>query len=126
MSFITDRKRVDGLGSAHNGVGHWMSQRVTSLALIPLSLMFLFPFMRNLGADHAVMLQTYAHPYHALVAVMFFIVVCRHLQQGMQVVIEDYVHGQRMLLATLIMNKLIWGGVAVTAVFAIAKIAFSA
>ena len=103
-----------------------MSQRLTAIALIPLSLMFLLPFMRTLGADHATMLQTYAHPYHALVAVMFFIVLCKHLQQGLQVVIEDYVHGQRILLASLIMNKLVWGGVAVVAIFAIAKIAFSA
>jgi len=126
MSFITDRKRVDGLGSSHNGVSHWMSQRLTAIALIPLSLMFLFPFIRTLGADHAVMLQTYAHPYHALVAVMFFVTLCKHLQQGVQVVIEDYVHGQRMLLTSLILNKLVWGGVAVIAIFAIAKIAFSA
>lgn len=126
MSFITDRKRVDGLGSSHSGVGHWMSQRVSSLALIPLSLMFLFPFMRNLGADHAAMMQTYAHPYHALVAVMFFIVLCMHLHQGLQVVIEDYIHGYRKRTGLLIANKLFWGGVAVTAVFAISKIAFSA
>ena len=126
MSYITDRKRVDGLGTSSNGVGHWISQRLTAMALIPLALMFLFPFIRTLGADHATMLQTYAHPYHALVAVMFFIVLCKHLQQGLQVVIEDYVHGPRILLASLIINKLFWGGVAVTAVFAIAKIAFSA
>ncbi len=126
MSFITDRKRVDGLGSSHSGVGHWMSQRVTSIALIPLSLMFLFPFIRVLGADHAVILQTYAHPYHALVAVMFFIVLSMHLQQGLQVVIEDYIHGHRKRIGLLIANKLFWGGVAVIAAFAIAKIAFSA
>lgn len=126
MSYITDRKRVDGLGSAHSGVGHWMSQRVTSIALIPLSLMFIFPFMGTVGADHGVMLQTYAHPYHALVAVMFFIVLCLHLYQGMQVVIEDYIHGHRKRIGLLIVNKLFWGGVGVTAAFAIAKIAFSA
>ncbi len=126
MSYITDRKRVDGLGSAHSGVGHWMSQRVTSIALIPLSLMFIFPFMRTIGADHAVMLQTYAHPYHALVATMFFIVLCMHLYQGLQVVIEDYIHGHRKRIGMLIANKLFWGGVGVTAAFAIAKIAFSA
>ncbi|WP_456386663.1 succinate dehydrogenase, hydrophobic membrane anchor protein [Profundibacter sp.] len=126
MSFITDRKRVDGLGSSHSGVGHWISQRVTSIALIPLSLMFLFPFMSALGADHASMLETYAQPYHALVAIMFFIVLCLHLVQGMQVVIEDYIHGHRLLVGLLIANKLLWGSVAVTAIFAIAKIAFSA
>lgn len=126
MSFITDRKRVDGLGSSHSGVGHWMAQRLTSMALIPLSLMFLFPFMRNLGLEHGAMLETYAHPYHALVAVMFFIVLCMHLYQGMQVVIEDYIHGTRLRIGLLVGNKLFWGATAVTAVFAIAKIAFSA
>ena len=126
MSYLTDRKRVDGLGVARGGVEHWISQRVTSIALIPLSLMFLFPFLRNLGVDHAAVLQTYSHPYHAIVAVMFFIVLCKHLHQGLQVVIEDYVHAPRLLLSSLILNKLFWGATAVMAVFAIAKIAFSA
>ena len=126
MSYFTDRKRVDGLGVARGGVEHWMSQRITSIALIPLSLMFLFPFIGNLGANHATMMQTYQHPYHAIVAVMFFIVLCKHLYQGLQVVIEDYIHAPRLLLASLIINKLFWGATAVTAVFSIAKIAFSA
>lgn len=126
MSYITDRKRVDGLGSAHSGVGHWMSQRVTSVALVPLSVLFIFPFMNTVGADHATMLQTYAHPYHALVAVMFFTVLCLHLGQGLQVVIEDYIHGDRKRIGLLLINKLFWGGVGIISVFAIAKIAFSA
>ncbi|MCK4713433.1 MAG: succinate dehydrogenase, hydrophobic membrane anchor protein [Marinosulfonomonas sp.] len=126
MSYLTDRKRVDGLGSAHSGVGHWMSQRMTAIALIPLSLLFLFPFIAALGADHSVMLETYAHPRHALIAMMFFTVLCLHLYQGIQVVIEDYVHGHLLRISMLVMNKLFWGATAVTAVFAIAKIAFSA
>ncbi len=126
MSYLTDRKRVSGLGVAHNGAQHWISQRLTSIALIPLSLMFLFPFLRVLGADHAEVLKLYAHPYHAIVAVTFFIVLCRHLQQGLQVVIEDYVHAPRLLMGGLIVNRLFWGATAVVAVFSIAKIAFSA
>jgi len=126
MSYLTDRKRVSGLGVARGGVEHFISQRITAIALIPLSLMFLFPFIGTLGADHAAMLETYQHPYHAIVAVMFFIVLCKHLHLGLQVVIEDYVHAPRPLMASLIINKLFWGATAVTAVFAIAKIAFSA
>lgn len=126
MSYITDRKRVDGVGSSIGGVDHWISQRLTAMALIPLTMLFLFPFMRTLGADHATMLQTYAHPFNAIVAVMFFIVLSKHLQQGLQVVIEDYVHGPRILLASLLLNRMVWAGVAVIAVFAVAKIAFSA
>ena len=126
MSYITDRKRVYGLGSSHIGVGPWMSQRVTSIALIPLSLLFLFPFIGNLGGGHAAMLETYAQPRHALIATMFFIVLCMHMYQGLQVVIEDYIHGHRLRIGLLVVNKLFWGSTAVTAVFAIAKIAFSA
>jgi len=126
MSYLTDRKRVSGLGVAGGGNAHFISQRLTAIALIPLSLMFLFPFIGALGADHATMLKTYQHPYHAIVAVMFFIVLCKHLHLGLQVVIEDYVHAPRLLMGSLIANRLFWGATAVTAVFAIAKIAFSA
>ncbi len=126
MSYLTDRKRVSGLGVSRGGSEHFISQRLTSIALIPLSLMFLFPFIGTLGADHATMLETYQHPYHAIVAVMFFIVLCKHLHLGLQVVIEDYVHAPRLLMGSLIANRLFWGATAVTAVFSIAKIAFSA
>ncbi|WP_457645661.1 succinate dehydrogenase, hydrophobic membrane anchor protein [Profundibacter sp.] len=126
MSYLTDRKRVLGLGVARGGTEHFVSQRLTAIALIPLSLMFLFPFIGTLGADHATMLKTYQHPYNAIVAVMFFIVLCKHLHLGLQVVIEDYVHAPRLLIGSLIVNRLFWGATAVTAVFSIAKIAFSA
>ena len=51
MSFRTDRQRVHGLGTAAEGTGHWWGQRLTSVALVPLTLLFLFPFARTLGAD---------------------------------------------------------------------------
>ena len=49
MQFRTDRQRVQGLGTAGDGVGHWWSQRLTSIALVPLTLVFLFPFAQSLG-----------------------------------------------------------------------------
>ena len=50
MSYRTDRQRVHGLGAAGDGTHHWWSQRLTSIALVPLTLFFLFPFVRALGA----------------------------------------------------------------------------
>ena len=125
MSFQTDRNRVRGLGTAHEGVRHWWHQRLTSIALVPLALAFLFPFARTLGHDHATVLGLYRQTEHALVAVLFIGVSFLHLAQGLQVVIEDYVHGKAARTTLLIFNTLICGLFAVAGIFAVAKIAFS-
>lgn len=125
MSFQTDRNRVRGLGTAHEGAKHWWHQRLTSIALVPLALLFLFPFARALGHDHATVLGLYRHTGHALVAVLFIGVAFLHLAQGLQVVIEDYVPGHATRTALLICNTLFCGLFAVAGIFAVAKIAFS-
>ena len=62
MQFRTDRQRVQGLGTAGDGVGHWWSQRLTSIALVPLTLFFLFPFAQALGADFETVRAVYGQP----------------------------------------------------------------
>jgi succinate dehydrogenase / fumarate reductase membrane anchor subunit len=126
MSYRTDRARVTGLGSAKEGTGHWWSQRITSIALIPLTLLFLFPFVRALGADHAVVQATYASPFNAIVAVLFIGATFLHLQQGLQVIIEDYVHGKAARTASLLANTLLTWAFGLAGVFAVLKIAFTA
>lgn len=126
MSFKTDYKAVAGLGSAKEGTQHFVSQRITAIALIPLSVLFLIPFMRALGNGHDAVLATYAHPFHALVAIGFFVVGFRHLRLGVQVVIEDYVHSERLRLMLMIFNALAWRGFAIAGAFAVAKIALTA
>lgn len=126
MSYRTDRSRVIGLGSAKEGTGHWWSQRISSLALVPLTLLFIFPFVRSLGADHADVLATYAHPFNAIVAILFIITAFAHIQQGLQVVIEDYVHDKPIRTAALLANTLLCWAFGLTGVFAVAKIAFTA
>jgi succinate dehydrogenase / fumarate reductase membrane anchor subunit len=126
MRYQTDRQRVRGLGTAHEGTGHWWSQRITSLALVPLTIFFVFPFVRNLGADWETVRASYASPFNAIVAILFFITSFVHLQQGLQVVIEDYVHDKRMLTAALLANTFLCWAFGLTAVFAVAKIAFAA
>ena len=92
MSYRTDRQRVHGLGTAGDGTDHWWSQRLTSVALVPLTLFFIFPFVRALGADWETVRAIYSTPLHAIVAVLFLLVGFNHLHQGIQVVVEDYVH----------------------------------
>ncbi len=126
MSYRTDRQRVSGLGTAGEGTGHWWSQRVTSIALIPLTFLFVFPFARALGGEFARVREIYANPFHALVAILFLVVTFYHLQQGLQVVIEDYIHAKPARTALLLGNMLLCWVLGLAGAFAVAKIAFAA
>ena len=126
MSFLTDYKRVAGLGSAKTGTEHFIQQRLSAIALIPLGILFLYTFVGALGAGHEAVIDTYSHPIPALIAIMFIWAMFSHLRMGLQVVIEDYISGHRARLWALIINALIWRGAALAGIFAIAKIAFLA
>jgi succinate dehydrogenase / fumarate reductase membrane anchor subunit len=126
MSYRTDKQRVHGLGSAKEGVGHWWGQRLTSIALVPLTILFIFPFVQSLGDDYASVRATYANPFHAIVAILFIGATFQHLQQGLQVVIEDYVHDKAMRTGALLANTLLCWAFGLSGVFAVAKIAFTA
>jgi succinate dehydrogenase membrane anchor subunit len=125
MGFRTDLQRVQGLGTAGGGTSHWWAQRLTAVAMIPLTLCFIFPFAQNLGAPWIEVRETYGHPFNAVVAILFLAVGFRHLQQGVQVVIEDYVHDKPLRTAMLLANTLLTLAFAATGIFAVAKIAFS-
>ncbi|PWE29262.1 succinate dehydrogenase, hydrophobic membrane anchor protein [Maritimibacter sp. 55A14] len=125
MSIKTDYKRVAGLGSAKDGTHHWWTQRLSSIALIPLTLLFVFTFGAHLGEGYEAVRAAYANPWNAVVAILFLIVGFHHLMQGLQVVIEDYVHGKAGVVL-LILNTLLCWGFAIAGVFAVAKIAFGA
>jgi succinate dehydrogenase / fumarate reductase membrane anchor subunit len=126
MDYRTDRQRVRGLGTAHEGTSHWWSQRLTSLALVPLTFFFLFPFARALGSDWDTVIDLYSTPLHAIMAILFLAVGFRHLQQGLQVVIEDYVHDKPVRTAALLANTFLCWALGLTGVFAVAKIAIAA
>lgn len=126
MAFKTPKTLATGLGSAGAGTHHWWTQRITSVALVPLTVLFLFPFVGALGAERAVILETYANPFNAIVAILFVAVTFHHLAQGLQVVIEDYVHQKGWRTALLLANTMGCATLGFAGVFAILKIAFSA
>ena len=131
-SIKTPMNRVLGLGSAKDGVGHWWEQRLSSIALIPLTILFIAPFLSAYGQSafgaegYQAVLSIYASPFNAIVAILFIAVNFWHLQQGLQVVIEDYVHSKAVRTTLLIGNSLGCGALAAVGMFAILKIALTA
>lgn len=125
MSFLTDRARAHGLGSAKEGAHHWWSQRITAIALVPLGLLFIFPFAMALGDGHEAVTALYGNPVQAIIAGLFIAVAFNHLRLGVQVVVEDYVHGAARTVA-LVLNSLFCALFAFAGIFAVAKLAFGA
>jgi succinate dehydrogenase / fumarate reductase membrane anchor subunit len=126
MSYRTDRQRVRGLGVTGDGTHHWWSQRLTAIAMVLLTPFFVFPFVRALGQDWETVRAIYGTPINAIVAILFLLVGFNHLHQGIQVVIEDYVHDKPLRTAALLANIFICLALALIGVFAVAKIAFTA
>jgi len=105
MQFRTDTKRVKALGTAKHGFGHWWMQRLTAVAMIPLGIWFVYSLMtmENLTPDT---LMVWLHnPVPAMLMTLWTITVVYHATLGLQVIIEDYVHGKTMALSLLVLVK---------------------
>lgn len=124
MSLRTDLGRVRGLGSAKEGVAHWWSQRISAIALLPLSLWFVYSAVTLVGVDHAGFKVWLNTPGSILMMSLFVIALFYHMQLGLQVVIEDYVHSERNKIVSLILNKLAAVFFAVSSIIALIKVAF--
>ncbi|HQT86157.1 MULTISPECIES: succinate dehydrogenase, hydrophobic membrane anchor protein [Acidiphilium] len=97
--------RARGMGSAKSGLGHWWAQRLTAMALLPLSLYFVLSVFLLEGADQAAMLRYMAEPWNGVLFIALIAALFYHLQLGLQVVIEDYIHSEaRRLTAVLAMR----------------------
>ena len=124
MSYKTPMGRVLGLGSAKDGVEHWWSQRLSAIAMVPLTVLAIPPLGSAIGAGHEAVLAAYANPWNAIVMMLFLAVGFRHLQYGLQVVIEDYVHAKAWRTGALLANTGVCAVMGLAGVFGVAKIAF--
>lgn len=124
MNMRTPISRVRGLGSAKEGTHHWWMQRITAIALIPLGIWFVVSMIRLAGADHAAAAAWLASPLTAVLMLLLIVATFHHLQLGIQVVIEDYIHGEAVKMACLISLKLASFALGTAAVFAVLKVAF--
>ena len=97
--------RARGLGSARAGAAHWWTQRITSLALVPLTLWFLCAMIRMLGATRDDIVYWMAGPLPIVLMIALVIATFHHLQAGLQVVIEDYVTRDGLRIGSILLVK---------------------
>jgi succinate dehydrogenase / fumarate reductase, membrane anchor subunit len=123
-SMRTPLGRVRHLGAAHSGTAHFWQQRLTSVALIPLSVAVVFLIVGLLGRNHAAVLQILGSPLVAITMLLFIITTVYHMWLGMQVIVEDYVHDELLKVLTLMANTFFSFAVGLAGVFAILKLSF--
>lgn len=115
--------RAAGLGSAKEGVGHWWIERVTALALVPLTLWLAASLIMLTGSDYTSFIAWLKSPFVALSMVLLLIALFWHLALGLQVVIEDYVHSAAKT-PTLVAIRFACIVLAVAGIFATLRIFF--
>jgi succinate dehydrogenase / fumarate reductase membrane anchor subunit len=120
----TPLARVRGLGSARSGTEHFWRQRLTAVANIPLTIAFVLIVVSLLGRNHAAAQQILGSPLVAIVILLFIGSVTYHMRIGMQVVIEDYVHGEIARLSLVMLNTFFTVVVGLAAAYAIFKLSF--
>lgn len=116
--------RAQGLGSAKEGVTHWGRQRISALALIPLSLWFVSEIIAHLGAPLDAAQHWIGRPLPAIALILFVIAIFYHGALGLEVVIEDYVDTTLSKLALIVFVRLAAMTLAVAGIFAVLHLAF--
>lgn len=122
MSAQTPLARVEGLGAAHSGTGHFWRQRASAVALIPLAAWFAYDALLLIGADRSEAISFLARPANAIAMALFVIAALHHMAIGVQVVIEDYVHGEGARIALVLLNQFFAWLVGAACLFALIKI----
>ena len=124
MSMRTPLGRVRGYGSAKSGTGHFIHQRLTAIANIPLTIAAVLIVVSLIGHNQAAVAQILGSTAVAIVMLLFIISISYHMKIGMQVIIEDYVHDERAKYVLLILNAFVAIAVAFTSIYAILKLPF--
>ena len=116
--------RVLGLGAAKSGTGHFWFQRVTAVANVPLTIAFVVILVSLFGSNQAAAQRTLGTPLVAIIMLLFIGSITFHMRLGMQVIIEDYVHGEILRPLLVMANTFFTIAVGLAAAYAILKLSF--
>ena len=126
MSLQSPLGKVLGHGSAKDGTEHWWMQRVTAIALVPLTLWFLVALVGLDATDYSAVTSWIAAPLNAVLLILLLVTLLNHSQLGLQVVVEDYVHTHWLKVLTLMAFKFIHIGLGVAGAYAVIIISVGA
>ncbi len=113
MAYRTPLARARGLGSAHSGTEHFIQQRLTGVALVPLTIWFVFALAYLANSDYAQAVAWFQNPLHAVLFISFLLANVWHANLGLQVIIEDYIHSEGWKIIALMLLK---GSMALSAI----------
>jgi succinate dehydrogenase / fumarate reductase membrane anchor subunit len=123
MSLQSPLGRVLGLGSAKDGTAHWWAQRVSAVALVPLTVWFLISLLNLPSLDYATVRIWLSFPLTGLLTVLLVSVLTYHSYLGTSVVIEDYVHAAGSKVASLLLLRFLYVLVAGASIFSVLRVA---
>jgi succinate dehydrogenase / fumarate reductase membrane anchor subunit len=124
MSLRSPLGRVLGLGSAKEGTGHWWAQRVTAIALLPLTVWFVISLLTLPGLDYETVRTWVSVPITGFLAVLLVAVLTYHSYLGTIVIVEDYVTSSGMKVLSLMVLRFLYVLAGGAAIFAILRVAF--
>jgi succinate dehydrogenase / fumarate reductase membrane anchor subunit len=122
-SLETPLHKVQGLGASHSGTGHFWRERLTSVALIPLSLWFAYAVLGLIGTNEVAIVSFLAHPWNAILMGLFVVISFYHLSLGLQQILDDYVHTPGLKLFLRLAVTVVWIIASLISVFALVRIA---
>lgn len=125
MDLQTPLAKVRGLGTTKTGTAHFWAQRITAVALIPLSFWMVSYTAQLLTASHTEITIWLAGPVDTTIAITWIVAVFYHAALGLQVVVEDYIHTQWLKITAIGLIKLIFCFLALAATVAIFKISLT-
>ena len=124
MNYQTPLGRARGLGSAREGSHHWWRQRVTAVALVPLTLWFAVSVAGLPTVGHGDAVRWISNPWHTILLLSFILISFYHAILGLRIVIEDYIHSDWLKVFSMLGVKLVMAFLALASAFAVLSIVF--
>ncbi|HEY4264995.1 MAG TPA: succinate dehydrogenase, hydrophobic membrane anchor protein [Micropepsaceae bacterium] len=119
----TPLSRIEGLGAGRSGTMHFWHQRMTAVALVPLSIWFVASALAYVGADQGAVAAYFAEPVNAVPMFLFVVASTYHMSLGLQIIIEDYIHQEGQKIALLMLNRFAAWAIGAASGFALIKMA---